>query len=85
MSNKQKELRIAGNLCKDPTKTNQIRRDRNKILHEIRKKQIKLANEELSRKIEAIEEAPEASKMFKAVKILNQKKYENPTIHDGEG
>ena len=85
LSTKQKDLRIQANLCTDCEKTTALKTERNKILHEIKKRQINIMNAEISQKVEAVEQAPDASKMFKAVKILNRKTYENPTIQDEDG
>ena len=50
LSNKQKQLRIAANLSKDPEETKKLKKERNAALHEIKKLQIKAANEEIATK-----------------------------------
>ena len=62
-----------------------MKTERNKILHNIRERQIKLHNEEKDRKIEGIDTSKNYHAMFKATRLLNQKTFENPKAEDSEG
>ena len=42
-------------------------------------------NEEIDEKINEINNTNAAAKMFKAVKSLNRKKFQNPKMHNNEG
>ena len=55
---------------------------RNRILHTIRKRLIKLKNEEIEKKIEGISNAKNDHAMFKATRLLYQKQFENPIVED---
>ena len=48
-----------------------LKTERNKILHNIRERQIKLKNEEIDRKIEGIDTSKNDHAMLKATRLLN--------------
>ena len=62
-----------------------MKTERNKILHNIRERQIKLNNEETDRKIEGINTSKNNHAMFKATRFFNKKTFENPKAEDSEG
>ena len=62
-----------------------MKTERNKILNNIRERQIKLNNDEIDRKIESIDASKNDHAMFKATRLLNQKTFENPKAEDSEG
>ena len=63
-----------------------MKTERNKILHNIRERQIKLNNEEIDKKIfEGIDTSKNDHAMFKATRLLNQKTFENPKVENSEG
>ena len=61
-----------------------MKKERNEVLHQIRKKVTKLRNE-LNKQAEAISSAQTDDDMFSAVKALNRGKFENPKVEDSEG
>ena len=62
-----------------------MKTERNKILHQIRDKVKKHKEQLLENKLSDINNAKGNAQMFKAVKLLNRKQYENPSIHDKKG
>ena len=82
LSNKQKNLRIKIQNTSNNEAISKLKSERNKILHDIRKRLVNVKNEEIERKIEQIDLAQNDHAMFKATKILNQKTFENPQIED---
>ncbi|GFR60678.1 RxLR effector candidate protein [Elysia marginata] len=86
LSKEQKEIRIKIQNTKDDNETRaRLNIERNKILHTTRRRQIKLHNQEIERKLEDINQAQCDHAMFKATNLLNQKHFENPKVEDREG
>ncbi|GFR71806.1 very-long-chain enoyl-CoA reductase [Elysia marginata] len=84
LSNQQKQLRLQIYNTQDPTNKANLKKKRNKTLHENQKKVQSLRNIELEQKIEVIDNANNDA-MFSAVKALNPKTFENPKVEDNEG
>ena len=83
---KQKELRLQIENTTDITKRQQLKRERNRIQHKISNKALSLRNQELDKQVEEIEKnSDDATMMYKAVKTLNRKKFENPKVEDETG
>ena len=61
-----------------------MKTERNKILHNIIERQIKLNNEEIDRKIEGIDTSKNDHAMFKATRLLILKTFENLKAEDSE-
>ena len=55
------------------------------ILHQIENRLNELKSAELDRMADNIEEFKDNIKMFKALKQMNRKRYETPTVHDANG
>ena len=85
LSKRQKDIRVKIQNTKDNNKRDRLKIERNRILHTIRKRQIKLKNKEIEKKIEGINSAKCDHAMFKATRLLYQKQFENPTVEDQEG
>ena len=85
LSKQQKELRLKIQNTKDPPKKAKLKSERNKILHNIRKRKIEQKNIEIDKQIEYIDTAQCDRAMFKATKLLNQKPFENPKVEDENG
>ena len=85
LSKRQKDIRVKIQNTKDNNKRDRLKIERNRILHTIRKRQIKLKNEEIEKKIEGINSAKCDHAMFKATRLLYQKQFENPKVEDQEG
>ena len=84
LSNEQKQLRIQIISCRDKEKLTKPKHERNRLkqIH----KQIKENKErEIDEKIGDINNMPDEAKMFKSVKMLNRKKFENTYIYDSKG
>ena len=62
-----------------------MKTERNKILNNIRERQIKPNNEQIDKKIEDIDTPKNDPAMFKATRLLNQNTFENPKAEDSEG
>ena len=84
LSKKQKDLRIRMQNLKNTDQKSTLKTERNKILHNIRARQIKLNNKEIDRNIEGKDLSKNDSAMFKATRLLNQKTFENPKVEDSE-
>ena len=85
LSQQQKHLRQKISNCKEVEKINNMKTERNKILHQIRDKVKKHKEQLLVNKLSDINHAKGNAQMFKAVKMLNRKQCENPSIHDKKG
>ena len=84
LSKRQKDIRVKIQNTKVNNKRNSLKIERNRILHTIRKRQIKLMNVEIEKKIEGISNANYDHAMFKAIRLLYQKQFENPKVDDQE-
>ena len=62
-----------------------MKTERNKLLHQIQDKVKKHKEQLLKNKLSDTNEAKGNAQMFKAVKILNRKQFENPIVHDKKG
>ena len=85
LSQQQKHLRLKISNCKKVEKVKIMKAERNKILHQIQHKVKEHKEQLLNNKLSDINDAKGNAQMFKAVKILNRKQYENPSIHDKKG
>ena len=85
LSQQQKHLRQKISNCKEVAKINNIKTERNKILHQIQDKVKKHKEQLLENKLSDINNAKGNGQTFKAVKMLNRKQYENPSVHDKKG
>ena len=78
LSQHQKHLRQKISNYKEVEKINNMKTERNKILHQMRNKVQKHKEQLLENKLSDINNAKGNAQMFKAVKILNRKQYEDP-------
>ena len=85
MSNAQKKLRLLISSCIDVEKVQNMRTDRNILLKEIEKKTLENREVEIDKMVREIDKIQDEAKMFKAVKTLSRKNFENPFIHDKDG
>ena len=80
LSQQQKHLRQKISNCKEVAKINNMKTERNKILHQIQDKVKKHKEQLLENKLSDINNAKGNGQTFKAVKMLNRKQYENPSV-----
>ena len=85
MSKEQKNLRLEIENCKDQTKRQELKSRRKIILKNITKKIKEIKEKEIEEVLREVEKTKDSGKMFKAVKQLHRKKFENPFIHDENG
>ena len=85
LSKRQKDIRVKIQNTKDNNKRDSLKIKLNRILHTLRKRQIKLKNEEIGKKIEGISNAKCDQSMLKATRLMYQKQFENPKVEDQEG
>ena len=86
MSNKQKDLRLQIQNTTDEAKRQQLKRERNNLQHRISNRALTVRNQEIDKQVEEIEKnADDATLMYRAVKTLNRKKFENPKVQDENG
>ena len=82
MSEEQRNLRLKINNTQNEDSRKKLKTARNKILHNIAKHVLELRNTELDNKAEEINQAQDSARMFKALKELEHKQYENPKVYD---
>ena len=85
LSKRQKELRLKISECDDAERRIEMKTERNKKLHQIKQILINDKEKQLDQKVKEINEAKDATKMFKCVRELSRKKNENPFVHDEQG
>ena len=85
MSKKQKRLRISISSSNEIESICKMRNKRNRILKTIKKKVLANKEKEIDEAVKEIDVLQDEAKMFKAVKMLNRKRFETPFVHDNEG
>ena len=85
LSEEQKKLKLKIDQCQDHNKICEMKTQRNNIMHQIQNKIHENQEKEIDKVITEIEETKDNTKMYKAIKLLNRKPYENPYINDEEG
>ena len=85
LSKQQKNLRLQITLCTDAEKRALLKKERNKISHEIRDQALTNANDRIDKIVDEIEKCGESTKMFKAVKALTHSKTNKVVIHNKNG
>ena len=82
MSEKQKQPRLNLSQCNNTTMYKALKKERKKILHEIKHRLKQNKEQELNQKVSQLDHIEDASKMYKSVKILQQKSFINPYVYD---
>ena len=82
LSEQQRSTRMRINTCRDPARTRELRAERNKIMHAIRKKNTENREREIDELVSEIDKYHDHTKMFKATKALNRNSFENPYVTD---
>ena len=85
MSKQQQKLRLQIENTTDINKINELKKERKRILKNITKRVKEIREKEIEDIIKEVEDAKDDTRMFKAVKKLNQKKYETPYVHNEKG
>ena len=85
LSKQQKDLRNLISCCNDAGKLTVLKAKRNKILHTIASKTLANREAEIDAQVQEIDRMQDHTKIFKAVKMLKRKKFENPFVHDEQG
>ena len=67
-SEKQKELRLKIAGCNDSEKSQRMKAERNKILHQIKQKPLSEKERQLDEKVKEIDKEKDTTKMFKSVR-----------------
>ena len=78
-------MRIRIQNTSDGEEIRKLRQQRNKILHQIQERALDLRHKELDAQVEDINKANNDQAMYKAVKVLNKKSFENPKVEDSSG
>ena len=76
------QLRLNLSQCNNITMYKALKKERNKILHEIKHRLEQNKEQELNLKVGQLDHIEDASKMYKSVKILQQKSFINPYVYD---
>ena len=85
LSNQQKDVRMKMGNAKEAEELKRLRECRKRLMKELQQK-LKIEREkEIDAMVKEIEQTKDDVKMFKAVKNLKRKEFENPTVHDKEG
>ena len=82
LSKKQKEIRLKIQDKKHSNKVQELRRERNATLNELRQEIMKENENTLNTKLEELKNSSESTKMFKAVKNITNKKQQNKKVLD---
>ena len=85
LSKRQKDIRLQIQNTDNRQRKKELKKERNRVLHIIRKTELEERNKELEAKVENISNANSDHTMFNAVKLLNQRQYENPLVEDKTG
>ena len=85
LSEKQKDLRIQIQNCKQEEKIKELKKERNYVLHNIRRKNRETKEKHLDHLIQEIDNSKRDGGMFKAIKVLNRKQFTNPHVNDKDG
>ena len=59
-----------------------MKNERNKILHDIKHRLKQNKEQELNEKVSLLDQIEDDSKMYKSVKVLQQRSFTNPYVHD---
>ena len=85
LSEKQKQLRVQINNIKEVNNIQRLRKQRNETMRTIKQKLLENKEKEINEKLNEINNMKDDSKMFKSAKLIHQKKFQNPIIHDEKG
>ena len=85
LSKRQKDIRVQIQNTDNRERKVELKKERNRVLHTIRKTELEERNKELEAKVENLSNANSDHAMFNAVKLLNQRQYENPSVEDTTG
>ena len=85
LSIQQNNLRIQISNCNDINKVEGLKKQRNKIMTQIKSKNLEIKEKDIIEKINEINKFKDTSKTFKAISELSRKPSENPYVHDEKG
>ena len=85
LSREQKELRLEIAECNVPETVQSLKARRNKLLHNIKATLLEEKEKELDAIVSEIDKLKDSAKMFRSVRELNRKKFENTFVLDKEG
>ena len=85
MSREQKEIRMKIECERNPTKIPVMKKERKAIQKKISAEVKRIREQEIDEIVEEIEKTKDDARMFKAVKKIDRKPYENPVVHDEDG
>jgi sorting nexin-29 len=81
----QKDLRLKRTNATSDERKQELKRERNKIMKQIRQRLTEIENEKVEKWANEIENAANSMKMFKAVKSLNSKRVNKIEVNDEHG
>ena len=73
------------NETKDPTKAKELKKQRNKVLHNIQKRAMNVAIEKLDSQATELEQMKDSAKMFCAARLMRRKLQPKLIVHDEKG
>lgn len=85
MSLQQRDLRLRIANTIGDEKKQQLKRDRNQILHQIRKRALQVSEDRLNRQAEEVERLKDGAMMFKAVQLMKRSTAKKATVADDTG
>ena len=85
LSEKQRKLRLQIDNSMEVNDNQRLKKQRNETMRKIKQKLLENKEKEISEKLNEINNMKDDSKMFKSAKLLYQKKFQNPIIHDKKG
>ena len=85
LSNMQKNVRMKMMKVKDAMKITKLRKERKQIKREMEKEIKRIREAEIDEIADEIEKVKDDARMFKAMKKVERKPFQNPVVHDSEG
>ena len=85
LSSQQKKLRLEMNNNTNPEKHNKLKQQRKRLLKEIQQRIKTIKEKEIDEILEEVDKTKDDARMFKAVRKLNLKRYENPFVTNEQG
>ena len=84
MFHEEKKLRLRIDNATYIETNNALKQERNRLQHFIRRKTLENASVKLDQLADEVERLHDGGKMFRSVRLLYRKLYQQPTIHDDQ-
>jgi len=85
MSEEKRRLRLLIGECRDATRIQELKHQRNQLSHRIRVRTKTVASEQIDKKVQEIEKKKDGAQMFHAVHLLQRRRQQPLSVHDNDG